>query len=106
MITRDKVTPRDGLVNIKTVGNEVYKARHLEGNKSYDGWYIPKDRKIVSQKELQVAYYCDEYEWKEYITKDILDDVFGNRQQLDPITFETRLYLAKHGILIPREELS
>lgn len=105
MITRDKVTPRDGLVAIKTVDNEVYTARHLEGNKSYDGWYIPKDRRIVSQKELQVAYYYDGHEWKEYITKDILDDVFGSRQRLDPIIFQSRLYCAKRGILIPREEL-
>ena len=100
MVTRNKVIP-DGftVINVHTRNGRIYSARHVEGLKSYDGWYIPEERRLVSQKELQVTHFVKNGEWKEYIPKDILDLVFGNRYQLDTTTYETRVFLAQEGML-------
>lgn len=105
MVTRNNVIPNPlGIVDIQTKNGRLYSARHVEGIKSYDGWYIPEERRLVPQKELQVTHFVKNGEWMEYIPKDILDIVFGNRYQLDSITFDTRVIMAKAGMLIPKEE--
>ena len=105
MITRDKVAPKDTVIFVETEDGKLIKAKYVEGLKSYEGWYIPEERKLMSQKELKVKAFLNEGStWKDYIPKKILDVVFGSRYQLDPISFDTRLILAKAGDLLQMEE--
>lgn len=111
MVTKSNVKPQNGIIFVETEDGFRYKARFVEGLNSYEGWYMPDTRTLMSQKELKVKRFLNDSEcpsfkskWKDYIPKKILDLVFGSRYQLDPISFDTRLVLAKAGALLPGEE--
>lgn len=112
MVTRNSVKPQKGIIYVETEDGFIRKVKFVEGLKSYEGWYLPDTRTLMSQKELKVKRFSNDSvypsyksKWKDYIPKKILDVVFGSRYQLDPISFDTRLILAKAGDLLQVEEL-
>ena len=111
MVTRNSVKPQQGIIYVETEDGFIRKVKFVEGLKSYEGWYLPGTRTLMSQKELKVKRFSNDSvypsyksKWKDYIPKKILDVVFGSRCQLDPISFDTRLMLAKAGELLDEEE--
>lgn len=81
-IGREDVQPAlDKLVHVYTKDEQEYDARFLIGDKSYEGWYIPSLKKIMSQKELKVDMFENaKGRLFGYMPRKELDFVFSRRK--------------------------